>query len=192
MGRILTATSGSVTPIYRRTESGALELFEPEMNEYIRPIKGTRGRFELTGISEEFELESTYGPSTCVRIEFRVLKASGNAGALYNGKRFTVLYTWKISAKSALGKLIGALRGRPVDEGEEINPDDYIGTVFTGTTGVSENGENTKFNPDTIEAGSVKLSPFVVKGSPAAANGASDDLADDLSDDDPYDELPQG
>lgn len=178
-GRMLTASAGAVTPMWRRDAAGELVKVERQGDEYQTPPRGTRARLQLSGISEVFEMTSQYSdaPVEKIRVEFLIEKGTGNAAKMLEGKRFTEMMTWTVGPKSTLGKLLGALRGRDVTPGEQVNPDDFIGTSFVATVAVSEDGKWGKVVPDAIEAGSVRLF--------AAASGAGEPIDDGAFDDDP-------
>lgn len=192
MSRTLTANAGTSTPMWRRNDRGELfQIEEVDRNEYVTPPRGTRGRFTLSGISDTFEMTSEqYGTSTNVRLEFLVDKVTNKEFKWAEGKRFTQLVTWKIGPKSTFGQLLGALRERAIQPGEELDPDAFIGTSFVTSTTLKENGDRlyAGISIEAIEAGSVKLSPYVndngaVSAQPVAVstNGA-DDEADPFAD----------
>ena len=146
MGRTLTAGSGAVTPMNRRNpQTGELFQVTPERDEYAVPPRGTYGRFKLTGISDTFELVSQqYGPSTNVRLEFQILKVQDADNKYLEGRRFTALFTWTVGPKSNLGQFLGALRGQPIQPGEDVDPDDFIDTEFVTATTLRVSGDGSK------------------------------------------------
>lgn len=158
MARIVTASAGSITPMYRRDANGAVVSVMPDIGEYQTPPKGTRARMTLSGISEEFELTSQFSeqPVTKVRVEFTIDKVSGNAKML-EGKRFTDLYTLSTGPKSNLGKLLGALRGREIAKGEDVDIDAFIGASFVTVTTQSADGQYAGISVDGIELASIRL-----------------------------------
>lgn len=182
MSRVLTVSSGAVTPMWRRDGRGILEMVEPDGGEYATPMKGSRGRIELSGISDTFEMESQYSdtPVTKVRVEYRMLKPGNNSARQVEGKRFTEIMTWTMGPKSTLGKMIGTLRGSPVAAGEAINVDDFIGTTFVCTTTTSDDGKWGKVNPDSIEPDSIQLYGGRAVAAAATPDPDDDPFADDL------------
>ena len=177
--RTLTVSSGgSITPMFRRNGRGQIEEVMPEQDEYQTPPKGTRARIELSGISDVFEMTTQFSdaPVSKVRVEYTIRKGTSNAGKMLEGKRFTEIMTWTIGPKSNLGRLIGAIRGTPVQPGEAINPDDYIGATFVTTTSTTDDGKWGRIVPDAIEAGSVQMPGG---GAPSPAAPAGDDPFED-------------
>lgn len=169
--RVLTASSGgSVTPMYRRNGNGQIVEVMPEQDEYQTPPRGTRARVELSGISDVFEMKTQFSdePVKKCRVEYTIRKGTSNAAKMLEGKRFTEIHTWTVGPKSNLGKLIGALRGAPIEPGEAVNPDDYIGATFVVTISTTDDGKWGKISPDAIEAGTVKLVEGAAVAAPAA------------------------
>ena len=163
MSRMMTAGSGSITPMWRRDSNGTLiKIDEPNRDQEVTPSQGVQCRFLLSGISESFELDGQFGITAVVRLEFTILKAKGNVSTILNGKYFTQLFTWKVSAKSKLGQLLGVLRGREIQAGEQIDPDWFIGTTFVTSTKLTSNG-NPAISIETIDPSSIELSPHVPK-----------------------------
>lgn len=187
MGRMITASAGMVTPMWRRNAKGELiQIPEPDRNEFVTPPRGTRARFQLSGISETFEMDGQYGVTTNARIEFLIEKASGPGLEWLNGKRFTQLVTWKVSSKSTFGQLLGTLRGREIQGGEDVDADAYIGTSFVSSTTLKENGDKqyAGISIEAIDPSKTKLSPFVTQGAAQSALvpagvAAGDDGADE-------------
>ena len=173
--RVLTVSSGAITPMFRRNDAGKIVEVMPEQDEYQTPPKGTRARVELSGISDTFEMTTQFSdtPVTKVRVEYTIRKGTTGVGKALEGKRFTEIHTWTIGPKSNLGKLIGAIRGTVVAPGESINPDDYIGTTFVATISTTDDGKWGRVVPDAIEAGTTQL-PTASSEAPAAAAAASD------------------
>lgn len=196
MSRTLTAGSGAMTPMNRRNPATG-ELFQvtPERDEYAVPPRGTYGRFKLTGISDTFELTSQqYGTSTNVRLEFEILKVQDPASKYLEGRKFTALYTWTVGPKSNLGGLLGALRGQDIQPGEDVDPDDFIGTEFVTMTTLRVSGDGQKqyagVSAEGITPAKTVLSPYLTAPKQPAlvpAGGVDDDLEDpfpqDVSDD---------
>lgn len=185
MSRTLTVSTGAVTPMLRRDAAGRLAMVEPEGGEYATPLRGSRGRLELSGISEVFEMTSQFKPDPVekIRVEYRMAKGANASARQVEGMRFTEIMTWTMGPKSSLGRLVGALRGAPVQPGERIDPDDYIGTTFVCTTTTSDDGKWGRVNPDAIEAGSVRLPAGVAA---PAAPGDGDAGEDGGEEEDPF------
>lgn len=186
MSRMLTAGSNDPTPMNRRNPQGEIFQLLPHPQEYAVPPRGLYGRFQLTGISDTFELVSAqYGPSTKVRLEFLIVKVSDAASKYLEGKRFTELYTWTVGPKSNLGQLFGALRGKPIQPGEDVDPDDYIDTSFVTSTTLQISADGQKQYPgisrDAIAPDKTVLSRHLdAPKQPALvpAGGVDDDIED--------------
>lgn len=182
--RTLTVSSGAVTPMFRRDANGQIVQVEPVGDEYATPARGSRGRLQLSGISEVFPMVSQYSetPVEKIRVEYTMVKGANNTAKMVEGKRFTEIMTWVMGPKSTLGVLLGTLRGKPVAPGEAINPDDFIGTTFVATTTTSPDGKWGKVVPDAIEPDSIKLAPTAA---PPVASGHTSGV---IGEDDPFDE----
>jgi len=179
MGRTLTA-GGVMTPMWRaledhgeaieQSDDGRFKLVEPEPNDYVTPPDGVRAQMRLSGISEVFQMNSSFSdkPVDKVRVEFQMLKLAGggNAGQAATGKRFTGLYSPTIGARSNLGKLFGRLRERDIEKDEELDIDAFIGTEFVAPIVVNAKGY-AELIPETIERGKTKLSRFLTAPAPA-------------------------
>jgi hypothetical protein len=159
MGRVFQNTGGSVTEMFRRDpRTGKLVKVMPEFSEYQTPPRGTRARLVLSGISDEFEMDSQFSdhPEPRIRVEFTILKVSGNAKMLV-GKRFTDIYPAKSTPNSKFGKLLARLREKPIAKGENSDVDAYIGAEFTAITDTTDSGEYAKLPEGSIEDGSIAL-----------------------------------
>ncbi len=181
--RTLTANAGgAITPMYRRDGRGDIVEVMPDRDEYVTPPRGMRARLQLSGISDVFEMTTKFSdtPVSKVRVEYMVEKGTSNAGKTMEGKRFTELQTWTIGPKSNLGMLIGALRSEGVRVGEEINPDDYIGTSFVATVTTSDDGKWARVVPDAIEEGSVRLPASAPAATPVTPAGDEDPFDEEL------------
>lgn len=177
MGRTLEAKAG-ITPMWRakgdaaegqivsESDDGRYILVEPEPNEYHRFENNAKCEWELSGISEAFEMTGQYGTSTNVRVEFRCMRTKNAQYAA--GKRWTGLYTYKIGPKSNLGALLGRLRGRDIEAGENIDIDAHITTRFIAPVVVNNNGYN-ELIPLNIEEGSITRSTFLNGDAPEPA-----------------------
>lgn len=186
MSRTLTAGAGAVTPMNRRDpQTGNLFQVTPGREEYAVPPQGTYGRFCITGISDTFELVSAkYGPQDKVRVEFEIIKVQDADAKYLEGRKFTGLYTWTVGPKSNLGALLGALRGKPVQPGEDVDPDDFIGTEFVTTTTLAYSADGSKSYPDvsaaSIASGKTVLSKWLTapKQPELVPAGGVDELVD--------------
>jgi hypothetical protein len=88
--------------------------------------------------------------------------SGGNNIAYMKGKRFSQMFTEKISPKSNMGKLFQALSGQPIPENTAGFPfDGWIDTEFIALIGESQNGQYAVVNPEGIETGKTVLSPAV-------------------------------
>lgn len=208
MSRMMTASSGTITPMNRRNpRTGELFQVTPERDEYCVPPAGTYGRFKLTGISDTFRMESPkYGPSINVRLEFLIMKVQDPEEKYLESRRFVVLITWaSISIDKVTGeerqylsakmtKFLGALRGRPIEGGEDVDPDAYIDTEIVTATTLKPSADGSKQYPniaiESIAANKTVLSKYVTAPRQPAlvpAGGVDDDLEDpfpqDISDD---------
>lgn len=186
MGRTIRASSGALTPMWRRDPKGNLvKIAEPDPSDYITPPDGTKARFRLSGISEEFEMDSQFNdkPDTKIRVEFELVKVSNASLKYLEEKRFTDLYNWTVGPKSNLGKLIGRLRGWEIERGEDVDIDAYIGTEFVAMTHLSANGNYAGISPEAIERDKTRLSSHVNGTKPESAPvGAPLDAGDEDSD----------
>lgn len=185
MTRIVSAKGGSITPVWRRQENGELELVMPELGEEYRAFpRGARGRWELSGISDAFEMSSQFseGPETKVRVEFTAVQLAGNIKATHTGKRFSDLFNLSTHPKSRLGELLGLLRGRPIELNEDVDIDAFIGATFVAAVSASQDGRYNRIAVETIEDGKTVLPPDFGEGDagqPAlvgAAVGGGDDV----------------
>lgn len=148
MGREITVGGGGegafADSIYRRVNGQvvAQSYTQEDRAGYVLPAVGVQAKFQLTGITETFEMQDRFADDpnatkTKVRLEFQVLaapKGAGNATKMLVGKRFSQLETWSLNEKSNMGRLFAGLLGRQLEKGESINPDDFIGVVFVSTT----------------------------------------------------------
>jgi hypothetical protein len=165
----------AVTPMWRMqgdsgdvidTSDDGLILVEPDPADYVTPPDGTKARIRLAGISETFEMDNQFepdkGPTTNLRVEFQIMKPARSDLGYLTGKRFTALYTFTVGPRSNLGKLLGRLRGRDIEPGEQEVPLDlFIGTEFVAMTGLTSNGNWARISPDAIERDKIKLSPLL-------------------------------
>lgn len=181
MGRTATATGGGLTPMWRRDDNGDLYQDEPEPNDYRTPPRGTRGRIQLTGISDKFEMPNKFSDKpdatvTKVRLEFEIVKAAGKHKDA-EGILFTDLYTLSTHPKANFGKLLGTLRGREIQLGETVDYDAFISTTFIAMTRLSDDGLYAGVSPEAIEPDSIVV--FGANGSKPepALVGAGDDSA---------------
>ena len=159
--------------MYRRNGNdsmGELVLVEPDANEYINlPLdaQGVKAQFRLSGISPVWTwTHPEYGPQNKVRLEFTIQRFPGFEGL--EGKRFTQTYPWPKNIaddRSKLGLLLRAFLGRNFQAGENVNPDDYIGTSFvtSATAELSADGQKiySGISREGIERRKTKLSPHV-------------------------------
>lgn len=180
----MTASAGSgVDRMYKRGKNGTVSLVDVDRSAHIIPAVGGKGRFELTGISEPFDLPNKFGDNPdemkkMVRLEFRVIKGSDNGTKMQEGKFFTCLYGYSVGPKSNLGKLLSAIRGDEIKPGESISLDDFIGTSFvTKTLGqVQDKTKFSRLSDEAIDADSVKWPE-------AAASGEDGEDGDPFEDD---------
>jgi hypothetical protein len=203
MARTVTTSGGAMTAMWRSVDDDGtaidqdnegLKLVEPEPNEYVTPPKGTRAKLRLSGLSETFQMPKFDEPEVMedkVRAEFQIIGISGKNVEWMKGKRFTQMYTDRVSEKSNLGKLFRTLTGQPIPPNLAGYPyDGFIGTEFVALIGENPNGTYAKINHEAIETGKTVLSPAVVAylegngGAPqpalmGAAEGASDPFAEE-------------
>jgi hypothetical protein len=126
MGLQVVATTGQISQMWRKTPKGKLELVEPSRDEYVFPVDGYY-RLRLNGVSESFESTGQYGTQTKTKFEWFVVSAAKATGRPYVGKLFTDMYTLVVSSRSNIGKILAALTGEEVKEGETYDICDYIG-----------------------------------------------------------------
>lgn len=143
MGVSITARTGVITQMHRKTAKGKLELVEPNRDEYSTPVDGYY-RIRLNGISEPWMSEGgEYGPQTLVKLEWLVRGANSNKGKPYIGKLFTGIYSLKMSGKSNLGRIVQGLLGEDIEEGRAYELTDLIGLeIDTSLIQVTKTGDN--------------------------------------------------
>lgn len=186
MARTTTTSGGAMTAMWRSVNDegealevdndGLFKLIEPNPNDYVTPPKGTRARLRLAGISEAFPMPTYNDPEKMedkVRVEFLILKISGNNIGWMEGKRFTQMYTDRVSEKSSLGQLFQTLSGHPIPKSTEGYPyDGYIGTEFVALIGANDAGTYARINHEAIETAKTVLAPAVTAYF-AGSNGAA-------------------
>lgn len=174
MGRTTTTGGGEMTKMWRSVndEGDALEiepdglykLVLPDRDDECSPPKGTRAKLRISGISETFEMPSYNDESIMenkVRVEFQILGISGNNLGHMKGKRFSQMFTDKVSAKSALGLLFAALTGEKIPSNLKGYPyDGFIDTEFVSLIAESDKGY-PRVEPAGIETAKTVLSPAV-------------------------------
>lgn len=142
-----------------------LILVDPDPNEYVTPPKGSRAKLRLSGISETFQMPSYNDPAVMedkVRVEFLILNISGKNIEWMKGKRFTQMYTDRVSDKSNLGQLFRTLTGQPIPPNLAGYPyDGFIGTEFVALIGENAAGTYPRVNHEAIETAKTVLSPAV-------------------------------
>lgn len=208
MGRTTTTGGGGITNMWRSVTDtgeaievepdGLYKLVEPDPNDYCTPPRGTRAKLRISGISETFEMPTYNDPDKMenkVRLEFQIINLSGNNIGHMKGKRFTQIFTERVSAKSALGQLFAALSDQPIPTNTDGYPfDGYIDTEFVALVGDNQSGTHAKVDPAGIEGGKTVLSPAVkayFTGSPPPGKTREPELAGvgavaGAMDDDPF------
>lgn len=179
--------------MWRRTPSGELVLFEVDFNDYCHPPKGRNGRFELHGWSPYYETQSTFDgvtkTVTRMRAEYRIIKLAGDPQGEFTDGLFAQQFPVPKhieNEKSKLGNFLRALLNRGFEPGEDVNPDDFIGTEFVTSVTRDEvkDGDKTKIycgiSWDTIDPTKTKLSPYLNRQPELAgvAVGGGDDEDD--------------
>lgn len=173
--RRFTAGDGSNTgafqaQMYRRTPNGDIVLFDVDLNDYRNPPRGRRCRFELHGWSPFYETQSTFNgetkPVTRMRAEYRIIKMEGDPRGDFTDTLFAQQFPVPKhieNEKSKLGQFLKALLGREFGPGEDVNPDDFIGTEFVTAVTRDEVGERIYcgISWDTIDPTKTKLSPYL-------------------------------
>jgi hypothetical protein len=174
-----------------QSEDGIYQLVEPDPNEYQTPPDDMKARYELSGISEEFEMESQFSdtPARKFRVEFKVVKPAQQGNAGLTGKRFTQLVNVSTHPKSTLGKLLGRLRGQEIGLGETVDVDSFIGTTFVARCTTEPQGRYATIEPQAIERETIKLPLASANGkapvSKTTAPPASESDDEGLWDEDP-------
>lgn len=175
MARTTTTGGGERTKMWRSIEDegdaielepdGLYKLVLPDRDEECIPPKGTRARLRISGMSETFEMPSYNDESVMenkVRVEFQIINISGNNVGWMKGKRFSQIFTDKVSAKSALGLLFAALSDQPIPANLEGFPyDGWVGTEYVSLVSENQSGTHAKINPGAIETAKTVLSPAV-------------------------------
>jgi hypothetical protein len=175
MARTVTTSGGALTAMWRSVDDDGkaveldnegLKLIEPDPNEYVTPPKGTRAKLRLSGMSETFQMPSYNDPDVKedkVRVEFQIIGISGKNIEWMKGKRFTQIYTDRVSDKSNLGQLFRTLTGQPIPPNLAGYPyDGFIGTEFVALIGENPAGTYARVNHEAIESGKTVLSAAVV------------------------------
>ena len=176
--------------MYRRTPSGALQLFDVDFNDYVHPPRGARGKFRLNGWSPHYQTTGVYDgketTTTRTRAEYQILKLPGNAdleGRLFS-QQFPIPGSQKLgNPKSKLTQFISALLNRPIVPDEPIDIIDFIGTEFVTSVTRDENGDRIYCGIawDVIDPTKTTLAPTVVAAAPLVAAGtdANDPFAEE-------------
>lgn len=175
--------------MYRRNDSGQLELFDVNFNDYAHPPKGARGKFRLNGWSPHYETPSAFEDGKMVkrtRAEYEIVKLPGNAdleGMLFS-QQFPVPKNID-NEKAKLGQFISALLNRPIQKDEDINILDFIGTEFVTSVTRDEDGDRIYcgISWDVIDPAKTKLAATVTAAAPQPVLvGASGETADPFQD----------
>lgn len=174
----LTATQSGTDKMYKRTAKG-VRLVEVDRSAHIVPAVGMKARFELSGISEPFQLPDRFSDNpdatkTMLRIEFTIVKGGDNVSKMQVGKSFSALYGYSLGPRANLAKLIGAIRGEAVAIGESVDLDDFIGTTFVSKT-LGQQNDPQKFGRISDEA----IDADTVQWPEAAAIVAEQDASED-------------
>lgn len=136
-----TGTVGNSIPrdYYRKGKDGKFVKVEVPFSEHGAPGDGFF-KIRITGISPVFPMDGQYGKSRNVSIEYTVNDPKSPDHKTRFSQMFAVQrwdkvldqFTSAITAGTQLGKLIAAIRGIEVSEGEQISLTDIIGKDFMG------------------------------------------------------------
>lgn len=144
------STSGGPTTYFVKDKNGEISEVEIGREQFQPPMPGYY-TLRLNGMSKPFEMDGQFGKSKNVRVVFLV-RAPGTPNdkrmfsQLLGIAKFKDDGTWKsnVTAKSAAGQMIGAIRGKAIDDGEPINLLNYLNGEFAAmvnqTTKATENG----------------------------------------------------
>lgn len=140
----------TVPSYFVKDKNGVIAEVEIGYDQFKPPVDGSY-HLKLKGMTAPFEMDGQYGPSKNIRVAILV-KAPGTG----NDKRmFSQMLAiakkdkqgkWypNITAKSAVGQMIGCIRGKEIAENEPINLLDYLNGEFRAmvqqTTKTTENG----------------------------------------------------
>lgn len=155
-------------------------------------------QLRFRGLSAPFELDGQYGKSKNVRVVFQV-----RGGGAEDKRMFSQLLTiakpaegggWRsnITSKTAIGQMIGAIRGKPIGDGEPINLLDYLNGDFCAVvqqkTRATDNGIEVDCSvvKDTWQPVGQEALPEVLQPAPhaVAAPGVAATANPFLGDDD--------
>jgi hypothetical protein len=180
----LTATQSGMDRYYKRTKKG-VALVEVDRQTHFVPPVGMKARFELSGISEPFELPNKFSDDPdatkpMIRLEFTVVKGGDNVSKMQQGKSFSALYGYSLGEKANLAKLIAAIRGEGIAKGEAVNLEEFIGCTFVSKT-LGQVADKTKFSRISDEA----LDADTVTWPEGAAIAAEQDASEDEDQSDP-------
>lgn len=149
MIRTYTATESTSTLTPRdlwRNVNGKLELVAVRRDEdgYGTPDP-KRYQLILSGISDEFEEDGQYGPQTKVICEFEIVGSKKWSGTKFSGF-YTVPQSWT-DDRARLGQLAGALNGRKLQKGDEIDFGKHIlaKTRFEGVVTIETSARGNEY-----------------------------------------------
>lgn len=188
----MTATQSGTDKMYKRTKKG-VQLVEVDRADYIVPSVGMKARYELSGISEPFQMRDAFNEKdpeamkTMLRLEFTVVKGGDNVSKMNEGRAFSALYGYSLGPRANLAKLIGAIRGEAIAIGESVDLDEFIGVSFVSKTlGQDKNKEKfSRLSDEAIDADTVK---WPEGAAIAEAQDAAEDEDQTGDDDNPFED----
>lgn len=131
-------SGGGPTTYFVKNKDGVISEVEIARDQFKPPVSGYY-TLKLKGMSAPFEMTGEFGPSKNVRVALVVV-----APGTENDKRmFSQLLSiakpnksggWisNVTKNSAPGKMIGAIRGKEIGDGEPINLLNYLNGTFAG------------------------------------------------------------
>lgn len=139
-----------------KDKTGAISEVEIGRDQ-LQAVSNGYHRLRLRGMSVPFEMDGAFGKSRNVRIVLQV--RGGSEDKRMFSQLLTVAkwvktndgggyYAPNVTAKTAIGQMIGVIRGTPIAEGEPINFLDYLNGEFNAVvkqeTKATDNGMETR------------------------------------------------
>lgn len=126
----------------------------------------TRGRWMFTGYSSEpFEMANYEGTGMDTKMRGEFLCIESDRAELV-GRRISLIFTLTKGPTSGFAGMIGTVRGRPLDWGEEYDPADYLGYNFEAYTRGKQNAPREFGSLDfkAVDPDTVQKPPFQIVG----------------------------
>lgn len=129
------ASSGGPAEFLMKGDNG-LELREMDRDEFGEPQLGWQPKLQLVGIAKPWETDDNYAKlnpdgTKPKQLVTRFLIRVVNRDADDHGTMLATMYPMNgISSRSVSGEILGAIRGKPLADGEAIDWNDYIGVGY--------------------------------------------------------------